>query len=1004
MRRGHKKILGVLTGVLVLGGICSCGRAVAQEGLRRYKIGVLATRGKAQCYRQFSATADYLNQKIPHALFEIVPLDFREVVPAVRTQQVDFLLTNPLLYVDTEILYGVRCIATLSGSPSSEFHIAYGGGLFIRADRKDIKTFSDLKGKSLMAVHPLSLGGWLAGYEELMRRGVDPFRSFSKVDFAGIEDEVVMAVLAGKVDVGIVKTELLEDMAKEGKIDLDLISVLQGEQFVPHAEIHKEYRKTHDTGHQMRPFTHLYPAWPLAKVRNTDEKIAKEVVIALLDMEPDDYAVVRGEYSGWVTPLCYEPVHALMRKFGVGAYAGYGKVTLRNLFDQYGLWLITLGVLIVVVILAMGKLFILNWQVNQNKKKYQKLFTNMPSAMAVYKVVRGGEDFLFQEYNHAAEIITGGTLAEFYHKSVRDAFPGVEAMGLWAAFQRVYRTGVPEILLSLYEDQRLRLWVHNVVYKLSETEIVSIYDDVTNWIKAEEEIKTQNAFLTTIINSFHYPLYVFDVKTRRVVLSNKAAEAYKEDEFSSLLTQEGSVSPEAGASCLLEIVRASKKDFTAEQVHCTSDGTMKIFEVVGTPMLDAQGDVSHVIEYAIDVTSRRQMEGQLKSQKDLFANLLARIPCDVYWKDINGKYFGCNISYAQKAGLSAPENIIGKTDADLPWEPEEVQYSRETDQKVVLQKKAIIDFEETKHIHGGQPVYLLSSKVPLINNKDEVIGVLGISTDISDRKKEDELKKHLFHDLAKVNQELRETQEQLLQSEKMSAVGQLSAGVAHEIKNPLAIIALSIESFEMIQPDLRPELKERLKMVKDAVTRANKVVGDLLSFSRQSEMRIVRFDFKDMLLKALDFAKKKSIMKNIQYVTRFLQEDGPVMMEGDPVLITQVVLNVLSNAIDAIADEGGITLETDVLTDGKTGHRTLEMKVIDTGCGMPPQVVKRIFEPFYTTKDQGEGTGLGLSLVYKIIERHEGSIEVDSEEGKGTTVTVRLPLKTGQEEEGGRDG
>jgi len=977
---------------------------MAQEGLRRYKIGVLATRGKAQCYRQFNATADYLNQKIPNALFEIVPLDYREVVPAVRTQQVDFVLINPLLYVDMEILYGVRRIATLCQSSSPEFHIAYGGSLFIRADRKDIKTLSDLKGKSLMAVHPLSLGGWLAGYEELMNRGVDPFRDFSKVDFAGLGDEVVMAVLAGKVDVGMVKTDLLEDMAKEGKINLDLVSVLQGEQFVPHVEIHKEYQKTQDIGHKLPRFTRLYPSWPLAKVRHTDEKIAKDVVMVLLGMETDDYAVVRGEYSGWVTPLNYESVHALMRKFGVGIYAGYGKVTLRNLFDQHGLWLITLGVLLVVVILTMGKLFILNWEVNQSKRKYEQLFTNMPSAMAVYKVVQGGEDFLFQEYNHAAEIITGGTQAEFYHKSVRDAFPGVEAFGLFAVFQRVYRTGVPETLLSLYDDRRLRMWGQNNVYKLSETEIVAIYDDVTEWIKTEEAITTQNAFLTAIINSFHYPLYVFDVKTRRLVLSNKAAQAYKEDEFSSLLTQQDSVSPEEGASCLLEIVRASKKDSTAEQVHCTADGTMKIFEVVGTPMLDAQGDVSHVIEYAIDVTARRQMEGQLKSQKDLFANLLARIPCDVYWKDVNGKYFGCNISYAQKAGLSAPENIIGKTDADLPWEPEEAQYSRETDQKVVLQRKAIIDFEETKHIHGGQPVYLLSSKVPLINNKDEVIGVLGISTDISDRKKEDELKKHLFQDLAKVNQELRETQEQLLQSEKMSAVGQLSAGVAHEIKNPLAIIALSIESFEMIQPDLRPELKERLKMVKDAVNRANKVVGDLLSFSRQSEMRIVRFDFKDMLLKALDFAKKKSIMKNIQYVTRF-QEDGPVMMEGDPVLITQVVLNILSNAIDAIADEGGITLESDVLTDGKAGQRTLEMKVIDTGCGMPPSVVKRIFEPFYTTKDQGEGTGLGLSLVYKIIERHEGRIEVDSEEGKGTTVTVRLPLKTGQEEEeGGGDG
>ncbi len=989
--------------ILCRGAAFAFHQTEEKKAAQRYKLGILANRGKQECLRQWTATADYLSQRIPGAFFEIVPLDFHEIIPAVEADEVDFLILNSSLYAEMGLRLGLQRIATISRAKASgERSSLYGGVVFIRSDRKDIKTLNDLKSKTLIAVDELSLGGWLAVYQDMRTRRLDPFRFFARVAFGHGEDDVVKAVYERDYDAGIIRTGILESLQEEGKIDLNDFAFLIGKKFIDHKTLHLAYQKESVRGHEIPASTAVYPDWPFAKARHIDDEISNKVAIALLRIEPDQFAAIKGNYAGWVTPLNYTPVYDLLQDLGIGSYANYGKITLKKFVRQYWLWFIFVFVLVSGIVIVTVRFFFLNRKLVKNERKYRGLFENMDSGVAVYKAVNDGQDFVFKEFNKAAEIISGDRAENLIDKNVKEVFPGVETMGLLNIFRRVHQSGRSETLISKYEDDRGAFWAKNSVYKLSSSEVVAIYDDITAQIQAKEKIKAQNEFLQSVINSFHYPLYVIDVNTKEVVLFNKAANINPSEK--KLLCHElnhKSSMPcsKEGELCPVEIVQKTKSDVTVEHVHCARDGSIKIFEITGCPIFDPDGEVTQLIEYCIDVTARRQMESQLKGQKDLFANLIACIPYDVFWKDTEGRYLGCNISYAKKAGLETPERIIGKTDAELPWTPEEVDFARETDQKVILKKKALIDFEETKHQYNGQQAMLLSSKVPLVNNKNDVIGVLGISSDISDRKKEDELKKHLFNDLAKVNQELRDTQEQLLHSEKMSAIGQLSAGVAHEIKNPLAIIALSIESFEMCLPDIKPELQERLKMIKDAVQRANKVVGDLLSFSRQSEMQIVPFDITDIIAKALDFAKKKSIMKNIQYETILLNHEA-LIIDGDPVLITQVILNILSNAIDAIEDEGKVILRTDLVNGPEKEPKEIKLTISDTGCGMPPHILKRIMEPFYTTKDQGDGTGLGLSLVYKIVERHQGTIDIQSQEGKGTDVIVKLPLKGVKEEEG----
>ena len=190
------------------------------------KIGVLAKRGAELCMEMWGPTAKYLTSEIPENSFEIVPLNFEQVVRAVERVEVDFVFVNSSFYVEMGARYGVNRIATLKNIRSSGAYTIFGGVIFCQADRTDIQNLSDLKGKSFMAVKETSFGGWQMAWRELKAKGIDPHRDFTSLCFGGTHDAVVYAVRDGKVDAGTVRTDTLERMSIEGKIDLKTFHIL----------------------------------------------------------------------------------------------------------------------------------------------------------------------------------------------------------------------------------------------------------------------------------------------------------------------------------------------------------------------------------------------------------------------------------------------------------------------------------------------------------------------------------------------------------------------------------------------------------------------------------------------------------------------------------------------------------------------------------------------------------------------------------------------------------
>lgn len=271
-----------------------------------YKIGVLAKRGPVKALKQWKATGDYLTAKISGKTFEIVPLDFDAVNPAIEKGEVDFFLVNSSMFVTAQVKYGATPIATMINSRQGQPLKSFGGVILTSVDKEDINSLADLKGKSFMAVKASSFGGWQMAYKEMLNGGIDPQKEFASLKFAGKHDNVVLAVQNGAVDAGTVRTDTLERMAAEGSVDMEEFKIIN--------------KKDHD-GFPFVCSSALYPEWPLGKVKSTPAEVAERVVDALKQMQPDDPAAQAAKVVGWTDALDYGPVEDLQKSLKIGAYA-----------------------------------------------------------------------------------------------------------------------------------------------------------------------------------------------------------------------------------------------------------------------------------------------------------------------------------------------------------------------------------------------------------------------------------------------------------------------------------------------------------------------------------------------------------------------------------------------------------------------------------------------------------------------------------------------------------
>jgi two-component system, NtrC family, sensor kinase len=238
-------------------------------------------------------------------------------------------------------------------------------------------------------------------------------------------------------------------------------------------------------------------------------------------------------------------------------------------------------------------------------------------------------------------------------------------------------------------------------------------------------------------------------------------------------------------------------------------------------------------------------------------------------------------------------------------------------------------------------------------------------------------------ELERINQQLRSTRDQLIQSEKLAAIGQLAAGVAHEINNPLSVILGFAQGL-----DRRVESSSTMHLPVSSIVRESlrcrDLVQELLTFSRTSTKTTDRIDVNSLLRGTAQLLESRARTQATSLVLDLA--DQPPVLVANKTHLQQIVINLGNNALDAVSNGGTLVLRSRCADD------EVYIEVEDSGPGIPEHIRRRIFEPFFTTKDVGKGTGLGLSLAYEMARQQGGAIEVESESGRGTTMTVRLPV------------
>lgn len=390
-----------------------------------------------------------------------------------------------------------------------------------------------------------------------------------------------------------------------------------------------------------------------------------------------------------------------------------------------------------------------------------------------------------------------------------------------------------------------------------------------------------------------------------------------------------------------------------------------------------------------DITERKKAE----EARARLAAIVESSEDAIIGKTLDGIIMSWNRAAERLYGYSGDE-VLGKP-VSILFPPELVDEMTGIMERL-RRNEHISHYETVRLRKDGTRVDVSLTISPMKNERGQIIGASKIARDITERKRIEkdlrENKQNLERAVAELQakgDEVRAATQQLWQAAKLASVGELAASIAHELNNPLGTISLRIEAV-LRRTEADDPRQRALEIIAQETRRMGDLVANLLQFSRRGDDKISTVDIREELTRSVELVHHHLAKRQVKVV----QELAPTTptIYADRQKLRQVFLNLLTNAGDAMAQGGTLTLRSSTFAL-ENGQAVVQIDFVDTGKGIPPEQIERVFDPFFTTKAEGQGTGLGLAICRRAVEDHQGTIRIFSELGKGTTVRIVLPVQ-----------